>query len=1129
MPPALLRLLLVGVALLAWGGRGWTQAPDTTTLVGRLYVEALSGAERSLRDLMTLTDRPGSDRDARDALTRLTAFAPGRLDLASASRQELLDFYYARADSLQFSPLLRVYYDVPVERHGTAYELVALDAYLQSDRSMHLRTYIAYAREAVAEGSVEDLESLAEKIADLRLPEGHAHLLGWLDGGAGALLASEPAAFRRYLDQLLARPGPEVADALFESERRGYVTPATLGRYLSQLANVPFSALWSRERHRARYDRLVDSLGSLRRVREFGYVASVPFAPAHFRESVDFYGRVLAAPGLPAYVAHNALLDLFASEHPRALFYIAAQLWRSRTDGAPFPASHYLYVLRKLTGLGVRVPDARGAMTYELDVAGDRTAWLNFVRYWAGHYEDYDYDEHRRGFVNRHDRSLEAESLERLFRLLNSESDAVALRAYGRLTRADPVEVRQLATKYKGLLRTTNPRVPSLKDGHLEQLSELTAYCRRNRVAFLADAEWAPVFDTLLAPLDARDRVALENRLAAELPLDCLTALEYWGALHQYSLDAGYSVGRILDYAYTRHWEAVVADDAELRLYLKKANVFARMDGIGVTDDYLRKFGAPDARQVARLEELLRSEGDPHVTRSLRRLLRGEDDGADEASAGDAIAMLDAFLAEPEQLTREESERLPDPSLEQLSELLWLLEDSPTPKAKVRLRAYLESRLGDTRLVPDLMSLLIRGESPNEIAALLAKIYHFRFDRADGDAASQWLARWRASSASYATWGEGFYATHVERLATRERVTAADLNAILRSPYYRERERAAVLDALPRLVSNRHLFALRFTPALAWSERVVLSGLKLTYKDLQDLDKLFPDVPPAELVTFVMTEATAFDPEERGRLFNALMRKPFLDALLDDPAFRDRADEIAAALTWYLEEGELLSAYEEEVTALNLARLAFIGASAPERLRRSIALDVDPAAKLRIQEGILARVSYPELPAALALYGRLADADGERPYNFLNRDFGLPIFDLESAVAVDTFAARHARLSPRELYLAYLAEFGVRLTRADGALDYEAVARILAYDIALPFIGGGGNRRDLYVYGVVRVLELTHDTRLGFHEKLNENQVFYSYSASKRADAWLAHLREEGLLDAPATLSPPSFTATATN
>ena len=227
---------------------------------------------------------------------------------------------------------------------------------------MHLRKYVLYAEQAVEHKSVADLRDLAEKIADLHLLEGQALLLDWLDGEAGRLLATDLDAFLHYLEQLMMRPSPEVAEALFASERRGYLRAGSMAHYLSQLCNVPFSASWDTKTHRAHYDNLLDSLGGLARVREFGYETSVGFSTKHFREPVDYFGRILARQASPPYVQHNALLDLAATHHPRALFYISTQFLAAR-QGRPtaYPAVYYLYLLRKLANLGVsvRMPRAR--------------------------------------------------------------------------------------------------------------------------------------------------------------------------------------------------------------------------------------------------------------------------------------------------------------------------------------------------------------------------------------------------------------------------------------------------------------------------------------------------------------------------------------------------------------------------------------------------------------------------------------------------------------------------------------------------------------------------------------------------------------------------------------------------
>ncbi len=1116
MLPLPRQLFLLCCLLCTWGSSD--SLAQNANLVSQIAASAREGHPRALRDLASLLDDQRYGKQARAALSQLT-LVDRHIDVTTATRTELLALFYAERTALRYSDLLDGFYIRPIESEDTPYELVPLDAYQQSDRSMHLRKYINYTEQAIEYESVEDLRDLVEKIADLRLGEGQDYLLGLLGGRAAELLATEPDAFAHYLDQLLLYPSSDVAELLFESESRAYIRQGTLATYLSRLCNVPFRSSWSTDRQQQRYTQLVDSLGSLGRIRNYGYDSTLPFKRSFFREDVDYFGRILAEDTASPYVQQNALLDLIGTHHPRALFYVSAQLLRARQHGnTAYPAVYYLYLLRKLTGLGVMVPDGRGELIYQLDVTGDRLAQVNFVRYWGAHYADYDYDEHRNAFVNRHDHSLKTENLERLFRLLNSENDEVALQAYERLARADPVEVEQLTNKYRDLLRSTNPRVPALKDGHLEQTAQLTAYCVRNGVSYEASGRLAGWLDSLTQALEPRRRVALENRMIARLTLEDVTALEHWGSIHQYNLAAEYSLGRVLDYTYSKNWTQLVSNDAALRLYLKKAILFNRMDAIGVSDSYLRKFDHIDEATRARMVNLLRSENDRHIARALRRLLYS--DQRREASVSD----LDDFLEAPEQFTRDELADLPPPAIEQLSELLWRIADDATPKARMLYRTYLDAHVS-IELVPDLMSLIIREESPQEVTKLLDDIYHFKWSKANGDPAQQWLAYWRSNSTGYLDWGTSFHAMHLEALDGTTPVTGPQLNDVLRSPHFVPAERAEVLSALPRLVSNRHLFMLKFEPALAWSERSALDSLDLGYKDLQDLDKLFPTVSRANLVTYVLSRAKKLDGDERGKLVNGLMRKPWIDDVLDDPRFGGETVRFAEALERYLQESEILSEFEEQNTALNLARLQFGGLSAAERLSASAALDVDEAAKLRIQESILARISYAELPEVLARVPLLAEVNGKRPYNFFNQDFGLPIFDLHEHAVIDTFVARYERLSERELYALYLDEFGVPIFKNRGELDYQAVHRLLRYDIVSPFVGRGGNRRDLYTYGVIRLLELTEGTRLGFHEKLNENQLFYSFSASKRAEAWMAHLESRGLIRVETFDTRPSFNA----
>jgi hypothetical protein len=74
----------------------------------------------------------------------------------------------------------------------------------------------------------------------------------------------------------------------------------------------------------------------------------------------------------------------------------------------------------------------------------------------------------------------------------------------------------------------------------------------------------------------------------------------------------------------------------------------------------------------------------------------------------------------------------------------------------------------------------------------------------------------------------------------------------------------------------------------------------------------------------------------------------------------------------------------------------------------------------------------------------------------------------------------------------------------------------------MPFVGSGGKKRDYYTYGLIKLLEMHFQTRLGFHEKLNENQTFYTFNASKRANSWMQYLVKNGWISKPLD-STPSF------
>jgi len=134
----------------------------------------------------------------------------------------------------------------------------------------------------------------------------------------------------------------------------------------------------------------------------------------------------------------------------------------------------------------------------------------------------------------------------------------------------------------------------------------------------------------------------------------------------------------------------------------------------------------------------------------------------------------------------------------------------------------------------------------------------------------------------------------------------------------------------------------------------------------------------------------------------------------------------------------------------------------------------------------------------------------------------LPIFSLKSQKELDALSRNYKNLSESEFYKYYLKKFGVDFLNKRGQLDFTKIYEILQFDIISPFVSESGSKRDEYIFGIIKLLEIHFDTNLGFHEKLNEYQTFYSFSSTKRAETWLRYIQQNGFIN-KSRIIPPSF------
>ncbi len=1075
-----------------------------------LESEVRLGHKRALRDLGTLLEKPELKQSVLSILKNHSFFTSHELDLSKQlDSHTFLDFYYAHSGQLKYSPLLQAFYLTPIEQQQPNFEIIPLPVKQEEDPSLQMSRIFREFEVLQGKRDGQNLIGLIQKIGALQRKEGYLFLLEALeeDKVAEDFAENSDIVYEAICKELVQFPTGKTLKSFLRLIENKKLAPETLAPFLAKLTNVPFEGIKDAPKMEQQYQQLLDTLGTMEALRDFGYRQQFQVQKSFFQYPVDYYGMILSKTAQFPWIRFNLLKDIVRTQHPRALFYIAAMVFNSKNDpsGQSNP-QQYIDLLERLTGLQIKVAGKNGFALMH-DWREDEVARLNYLKYWASHYKDFEWDAIRQFFVNKKEAVALEENYKRLFRRLNSRNDSIALQAYRLLAEGDHAEVLALAKKYKEMFRRINPVLPSFRHPFLEQLVRLTNFCKQNKVAYKPRGWLSEKLLLLSNPIGQRERYALENQIIERLRPEEVTALEYWGLLHSGNRKASFSVGRILDRFYSNNWETIVRDDNHLRLFLKKAGLFSNIGVLGICNRYLNKFGDISPSLEKRLRKLLKVEFDGDVSSGISELLNSKH-GVSALSWSD-------FLANPDKQTEASLEILPQPDTALYVSIGKTLRTPQSPDANKKLLRFIELHPSIDG-VPFLFDLLERGTFSEEVNHLLQRIYQVKLSNGE----SLWKDKWERDSLHYRTWGKQFFEVKLEKLKASAKLKISDINAVTESPLFQPSNKSDCLKALAKVQPVRSIRRLKISPALSIREDLHwFDSLALGYKELDNITKLFnleKDLPL--LLNWLEVKASGFDVEQRSSFYNSLFQLNwFVDQVLDNGLPEAMAFNMKATLETYLDESEFISEFEEQVTVRNIALLEDIGKTLEERLTASIQLEVDEDSKSKIQEVILARVSYEDLGRVVPYFN---DLQVLSRYNFLNRDFGLPVFDLQNYSVQQALIKNHRSLAPEALYAHYLRKFGVDFGNEKGELDFHKIYDILRFDIAEPFATTGGSRRDYFVFGLIKLLELHFHTRLGFHEKLNENQTFYTFFANDRAAAWLDFLKKKKLVRMDAKASP---------
>lgn len=1103
------------------------------TLLESLKLDFKNGNHRTLRDLISLLDESAIEAEVRETLQKHTFFTKKEIDLAEASKEDLMAFYYDYRQQFQYSEMLNAFYITPVEKQKVDFEIKYIDEQKTNQHTSLARRLMSDLNNQLEEEDFSTAQKTITQIVELELNDKELYLNILRDPRLMDIPTTlQKDIYQSLLTALESLADLEIVEIGLQMAEGDFCDPAFIQTFLTSTTNnIPdFNSRFEDDLEYFSY--LIDSLGTLPDLKSYGYEKIFSFRINFFQFPVDYYGKILGQAEPYFWIQHNALLDLQRTQHPRALFYIAADWYRQWKANPDYITTEYFEILQKITNVRIGVKDKDGKTVY--DPRGDEFAMHQYFLYWASHYSDYEWDKNRKIFTNKLETLAKTQNYERLFRRLNSRNDTIALASFVQLSEGDPLEIKKLAKKYRQLLRNQNKSLPELKYKYLEQLAQLTEYCTLNKIEYKIKLPIAKILEQLLHVSTEQERFAIENKLINLLELEDLTALEYWACIKAKNEDLAFSVGRILDWSYSKNWNKLIQNQDIVRLYLKKSYLF---EGIGISgncNSYLNKFDIQNNIQRAMLESIGRVESDEEILHQISILVAQSEEQAQQYTEYN----ISEFLENPMIFNKRDLKTLPKPSAQDVQSIVDRIKVEENPDIIKKLFAYLWLH-PDIEYIPELFKLIddkriitqrsnLTVSVADNIIPIVENVYGQNFETPSDQifATEQWRKLWKEDGTNYQIWEQRFFEAKLDSLQYFEKLKVGQLNALTESDYYSPKYKHKILEQLHKIKPLRNIRRLSIEPKLSVTEDLkYFERFFFNYKELDDIPKLFEikDTDAVEMLKFIEQKSASFDTNEKGSFYNNLFRAPWLGQYISNGLMeQNMADSIKVALERYLQESEFMSEYEEQVTLLNIAQLQFMGKSVQEKIDGTLQLPIDKAAKSKVLKSIIATVRYEDIPIIVNRFDPLLEILGPNTYDFLSKDFGIPVFSFSTLKEQETFVGLHQKLSEHEFYKHYLEDFGLDLFINDKQLDFQKIYQILSFDNVSPFVGETGGKRDWYIYGIIKLLESHFETRLGFHEKLNESQTFYSFSSTKRAIAWREYLINQNMVSADDTI-PASF------
>lgn len=332
-------------------------------------------------------------------------------------------------------------------------------------------------------------------------------------------------------------------------------------------------------------------------------VLKTPFKNWYYENQIDWFRR---------FNNNQALLWIAAAWYQRRL----------RFNKYYYDDDDFLNLMKSLTHVEVGVPDQNGVTTFLYNDDYYAIRRLNYLLYWSNHYDEYKWDSTKNYFVNTAESATEKSADEKLFSLLASKNDSIALDAFQRLAESDTGKIKVLANDYYKNGIESNSALPMFTYRFLAQMALLTEYCRDNKINYKPSGWVRDSVEKLKMKLHFGERYRLENSLVDRLSVDDIAMVEYFGLLNEQNWECTYSIGRVIDKFYSRNWNQVVGSKKYICDVLKKSKLFDGLGIIGNCNKYLRKFEFSPSNVLDSVRGILYSTSDQNIKEQAEKVLK---------------------------------------------------------------------------------------------------------------------------------------------------------------------------------------------------------------------------------------------------------------------------------------------------------------------------------------------------------------------------------------------------------------------------------------------------------------------------------------------------------------------------